>query len=271
MSDPVFSKPELGNDSEANSVEAAQQRLYALQCAYEELRKNLVQEGNEMKASVELAKKETDEHVRRKISEANQKVAKIEEEARLRGEEAGHREGVESGFVEGMQKGLEQSRIQAEHQIQERALALLGDRCDSAPQLLLNVFDEFSSCWKLTIDEVRRDTVALARGIAERILRKEIEEFPQLVTENIELAVQRICERHKIKIEVNPVDLTTVTDFLPALEEKFHGTEGVEVVGVESVCRGGCRVRSENGSVDLGIDTQLDLIETALIQDAQES
>ena len=271
MIDPVSSQSGTSNAQDVSSVEAAQQRLNALQSAYAELRKSLVQEGNEMKAAVELARKETDEHVRRKISEANQRVAMIEEEARLRGETVGHRDGVESGFAEGMQKGLEESRRQADHQVQERAMALLGDRCDYAPQLLMNVFEEFNSCWKLTIDEVRRDTVALARGIAERILRKEIVEFPQLVTENIEIAIQRICDRRKIRIEVNPVDLATGIEFLPALEEKMHGAEGAEVVGVESICRGGCRVRSETGSVDLGIDTQLDLIESALIQDAQES
>ena len=75
----------------------------------------------------------------------------------------------------------------------------------------------------------------------------------------------------KIQIEVNPVDLTTVVEFLPALGKKIQGAEGAEVIGVESICRGGCRVRSETGSVDLGIDTQLDLIESALIQDTQES
>ncbi|MEC9475606.1 MAG: FliH/SctL family protein [Planctomycetota bacterium] len=271
MSDPVSYRSDTSNAEGMSSVEMAQRRLEALQSAYAELRRNLVEEGNEMKAAVEQARRETDEHVRRKISEANQRVVTIEEDARIRGEAAGHKDGAEAGFVEGMQKGLEESRRQADHQVQERAMALLGDRCDYAPQLLMNVFEEFNSCWKITIDEVRRDTVALARGIAERILRKEIVEFPQLVNENIELAVQRICDRRKIRIEVNPVDLSTVIEFLPALDEKMQGVEGAEVVGVDSICRGGCRVRSETGSVDLGIDTQLDLIESALIQDAQES
>lgn len=271
MSDPVFSRSVTESAQDENSVETAHLRLNALQVAYAELRRKLVQEGNEMKAAVELARKETDEHVHRKISEANQRVAEIEEDARLRGETVGQKEGVEAGFSEGLQKGLEESRRQADHQVQERALALLGDRCDSTSQLLMSVLEEFTGCWKQTIDEVRRDTVALARGIAERILRKEIVEFPELVTENIELAIQRIGDRRKIQIEVNPVDLTTVIEFLPALGKKIQAAEGAEVIGVESICRGGCRVRSETGSVDLGIDTQLDLIESALIQDTQES
>ena len=170
-----------------------------------------------------------------------------------------------------MQKGLERSRSDADELIQQKAEYMLGESCESVSKMLENVLREFNGCWKFTIEEIRRDTVALARGIAERILRKEIVEFPQLVTENIELAIQRICDRRKIRIEVNPVDLATVIVFLPALEEKMHGAEGAEVVGVESICRGGGRVRRETGSVDLGIDTQLDLIESALIQDAQES
>ena len=270
MSDPVFSQPGTGSTQDECSVESAQQQLNALQAAYADLRKKLVQEGNELTAAIETARKETDEHVRRKISEANQRVAEIEQEARLRGLAAGRREGVESGFSQGMQKGLEESRREADVLIQEQARTLLGDTCGSVPQLLEKVLDEFTCCWKLTIDEIRRDTVALARGIAERILRREIVEFPQLVTENIELAIQRIGDRRKIQIEVNPVDLTTVIEFLPTLGQKIQGAEGAEVMGVESIVRGGCRVRSATGSVDLGIEIQLDLIEAALIQDTQE-
>ena len=262
MSDPVFSQPGTGSTQDECSVESARQQLNALQAAYADLRKKLVQEGNELTAAIETARKETDEHVRRKISEANQRVAEIEQEARLRG--------LAAGFSQGMQKGLEESRREADVLIQEQARTLLGDTCGSVPQLLEKVLDEFTCCWKLTIDEIRRDTVALARGIAERILRREIVEFPQLVTENIELAIQRIGDRRKIQIEVNPVDLTTVIEFLPTLGQKIQGAEGAEVMGVESIVRGGCRVRSATGSVDLGIEIQLDLIEAALIQDTQE-
>ncbi|MGE4619650.1 MAG: FliH/SctL family protein [Planctomycetota bacterium] len=270
MSDPVFSQSSTGDMQFGGTVESAQARLDALQSAYADLRKKLIQEGNEMAAAIETAKKETDEHVRRKISEANQRVASIEEDARLRGKLDGRKEGLESGFAEGMQKGLEESRREADLRIREKARALLAESCDSVPRFLANVLDEFGSCWKPTIEEIRRDTVGLSRGIAERILRKEIAEFPALVTENIELAIQRIADKRKIQIEVNPVDLTTVMEFLPSLGQKIQGIDGAEVIGVDSICRGGCRVRSETGTVDLGIDTQLDLIEAALIQDAQE-
>jgi len=270
MSDSLFSQSGIANAQDERSVELAQKRLDALQAAYADLRRKLVQEGNEMTAAIETARNETDEHVRRKISEANQKLAEIEEEARERGIAKGHREGFDSGFTEGMQKGLERSRSDADELIQQKAEYMLGESCESVSKMLENVLREFNGCWKFTIEEIRRDTVALARGIAERILRKEIVEFPQLVTENIELAIQRIGDRRKIRIEVNPVDLTTVIEFLPTLGQKIQGAEAAEVIGMESISRGGCSVRSATGSVDLGIDTQLDLIEAALIQDTQE-
>jgi len=59
--------------------------------------------------------------------------------------------------------------------------------------------------------------------------------------------------------------------FLPALRKKFEGCEGAEVIGVDSISAGGCRVKSRSSSVDLTVGTQLDLIELALIQDKQES
>jgi flagellar biosynthesis/type III secretory pathway protein FliH len=113
--------------------------------------------------------------------------------------------------------------------------------------------------------------VKLARGIAEKVIRREIESLPVMVVENIELAVQRIGDRSQIIIEVNPTDLSAVVQFLPALRKKFEGCEGAEVIGVDSISAGGCRVKSRSSSVDLTVGTQLDLIELALIQDKQES
>ena len=52
---------------------------------------------------------------------------------------------------------------------------------------------------------------------------------------------------------------------LPGLLEKAHLTEGIELVEVDEISRGGCMVSTVEGSVDARIETQLERITEALL------
>ncbi len=271
MNDEVCSPTDDGQAEMMKSEEEARQRLEALQVAYQQLMQKLLIDGQRSVAAIE----QTNADIEQAKEYSLAKIEELSNEARAaaceQGLEDGRKQGFEAGHAEGVQLGLEEGRRDFAQGIEEKARELVSQQCESLPQTLASVIEEFSRCWKDTIEETRRDTVKLARGIAQRVLRREIEDLPAVVVENIELAVQRIGDRCQIVIEVNPADLSAVVQFLPLLEQKFEGTEGAEVVGVESISRGGCRVRSRSASVDLTMEMQLDLIESALIKDSQES
>ncbi len=264
MNDEVFSNQGESQESLDGRVEEARLKLEALQVAYDQLMKKLLAEGRRSEEQINL-------RLEKALAEVENKKRVAEEAGHQCGYDAGHREGVETGTSQGLQKGLEESRRQFDQEVVAKASKIAEESCGSLPSLLQQAMVEFEKCRQSTIEETRRDTVKLARGIAERVLRREIEDLPLVVVENIELAVQRISDRCQVVIEVHPDDLTAVIQFLPSLAQKFEGAEGAEVVGIDSITRGGCRVKSRSSSVDLTIGTQLDLIESTLIKDTQES
>lgn len=250
------------------SVEEAHLRLETLQRAYHDLMQKLVEDGQN--TAIDLKKKE--DFARKQMNDRLSPELEAQVEKREQaGFKVGEQLGFEKGHAEGKQKGLEESRRSFDQQVQQKAQELVDQSCGTLKKTLSNIIEDFNRTRIVTIEETRRDTVKLARGIAEKVVRREIESLPMLVVENIELAVQRIGDRSQIIIEVNPSDLAGVIQFLPALQKKLEGCEGAEVIGLDSICAGGCRVKSRSSSVDLTVGTQLDLIELALIQDKQES
>lgn len=271
MNDEVSSPTQEGPTEFSRSQEEARLRLEALQIAYQQLMQKLLADGQKSVAAIE----QTNADIEQAKEYSLAKIEDLRNEARSaaceQGLEDGRKQGFEAGHAEGVQMGLEEGRREFSQSVEQKARELVSQQCETLPQTLATAIEEFSRCWKDTIEETRRDTVKLARGIAQRILRREIEDLPSVVVENIELAVQRIGDRSQIVVEVNPADLTAVVKFLPILGQKFEGAEGAEIVGEESITRGGCRVRSRSASVDLTMETQLDLIESALIKDTQEN
>ncbi len=278
MTELSRSDSELEGAMENRDVAEARLELEALRKAYDDLLRELVSEGEIQRARLQEARDAERDRITTLIEEERKRA----EEARLKNEqyclnlqrkseEEGQRQGYEAGYEEGLQKGLEESRRVARENTERAAREILADSCETVPLMLSECLADFDRTWRGTVGEMRRDTVALSRGIAERIIRREIDQVPQLVLENIEIAVQRISDRRRLCIEVNPADLEAVIEFLPELGRKIRGAEAAEVIGLESIQKGGCRVKGETGHVDLCIDTQLDLIESALIRNNQVS
>jgi len=263
---------------EEHELLKARMELEALREAYDDLMKELVFEGEQQRARL----LEAQEEARSRIVKMMEEERKNAEESRHKNEIAcqellqksadeGLRQGYETGYEEGLQKGLEESRRVARENTERAAREILDEAVGTVPKMLEQSLCDFDRTWRQTVSEMRRETVALSRGIAERIIRREIDQLPELVLQNIEVAVQRVSDRRRLSIEVHPADLEAVIQFLPELGRSFRGAEAAEVIGQESIQRGGCRIRSETGHVDLQIDTQLDLIESALIRNTQVS
>ena len=265
-------------EPDERTIAEARLELESLRQAYDDLMGQLRAEGEEQQRRLQVARDAERERIATQIEEANAKAAKIRQQAlveceslRKEATEEGRRGGYELGYEEGVQRGLEESRRIARENTEKAAREILGESCGTVPAMLNECLGDFDRVWRGTVGEMRRDTVALSRGIAERILRREIDRLPQLVLENIEVAIQRISDRRRLCIEVHPADLEFVIEFLPELGKRIRGAEAAEVIGHEAIQRGGCRVKGETGHVDLCIDTQLDLIESALIRNTQVS
>jgi flagellar assembly protein FliH len=108
------------------------------------------------------------------------------------------------------------------------------------------------------LQAVEQEVVRLALAVAARILRREAQMDPLLLTGAVRVALGQLAATSEVRIRVpaNEADLWTETiAHLPNLAIK------PQVVAEEGMLLGDCVVESKAGSVDLGVRSQLGEIE----------
>jgi flagellar assembly protein FliH len=166
----------------------------------------------------------------RMIAQAAAEAELIREHARAEG----HTEGREAGYRDGSAE------------ISAAALAL-GQ-----------AIQEIESVRTATVEAVESDAIELALEIAGKILQGALQARPELIVELVQGALRRISDRRRITVLVNPADLETIRSAIGDLAVQGSGIELCEVQSDERVGIGGAIVRTAEGEVDAGVQTQLE-------------
>lgn len=170
--------------------------------------------------------------------------ARIVAESRAEAERI-RREAFESGFAEGRQEGL--AKVAAEVQ--------------SALSVLRNLAQSLKEEQQRVLNEIEPDIVRLAVEVARKIIGKEIVVDREIVKRCVTQAVEKIVEREKLIVSVNPVDLPAVMEYKAELMGMFDGIKEIEVVGDENgISPGGCTVETDLVKANGKIEAQLEEI-----------
>jgi flagellar assembly protein FliH len=105
---------------------------------------------------------------------------------------------------------------------------------------------------------VEREVVQLALAVAARILRREAQMDPLLLTGAVRVALGQLSSTTELRLRVPPAELDLWTEamaLLPNLAVK------PAVVAGEGMRLGDCHIETELGSVDIGVRAQLSEIE----------
>jgi flagellar assembly protein FliH len=105
---------------------------------------------------------------------------------------------------------------------------------------------------------VERDAVELALALAGKILAGALQARPELVVEVVQGALRRVSGQRNITVLVNPADLDTVTAAIGDLQSQANGLELCDMQPDQRVHLGSAIVRTAEGEVDAGIETQLE-------------
>jgi flagellar assembly protein FliH len=163
-------------------------------------------------------------------------------------------EEVRKAFEVGGEKGRLEGR-QAEHAAQATVVAgAVHERTRQAAELI----DAFTRERDRLFHAVEHEVVDLALAVAARILRREAQMDPLLLTGAVRVALGQLSASTKVTLKVPPAELDLWTEamaLLPNLAVK------PTVVAGEGMRLGDCQVETALGSVDLGIRSQLGEIE----------
>ncbi len=113
-------------------------------------------------------------------------------------------------------------------------------------------------------EATKGETLGLALAIAERILRKHVEQDPQLALIATREALQWVGATAKITVRLGTKDFENHHDAISDLLDELHPTADTNVVADDSISDGGVRIDTEFGSIDQTIETQLHRVEEEL-------
>ena len=102
--------------------------------------------------------------------------------------------------------------------------------------------------------------VQLALAVARRVVHREVSLDPQVLATLMRVALERVSDATKVTVRLNPVDHQSVT-----AASSGSASDQVTVTADGRVPRGGCKVESEYGDVDAGVDAQIQEIARALL------
>jgi flagellar biosynthesis/type III secretory pathway protein FliH len=155
------------------------------------------------------------------------------------------REAFTKGYAQGERAGAEAGSSRGEAMLQ-RLTETLGDLATVRAEM---------------IHRTERQMVQLALAIAKRIVQREVSLDPDLLLAMARVALDRLGETAKVTIRLHPEDYATVG--AARVGEMAKGNVAIEADA--RLGRGGCRIESDMGMLDVGIDAQLQEVGRALL------
>ncbi len=159
------------------------------------------------------------------------------------------REAFAKGFAQGERSGQEAAN--------QRGEAML--------RRLTETLQELTQLRSQMIHQTERQMVELALAVARRVVHREVSLDPDLLVAMARVALDRLGEAAQITVRLNPDDY----QITGAARVAQLTASNVTVVADGRIARGGCRVESEMGILEAGIDAQIHEIAQALLGRAE--
>lgn len=124
---------------------------------------------------------------------------------------------------------------------------------------------DFVSSKQEVFEFIAPDILEISVEIAQKIIKKEITQNPEVIVESIVDVMKSISkEEPKITVRLNPLQVDLVKTELPDYITSMGIEAKINIVGDDSISEGGCIINTNNGIVDASLDTQLEIVKEAL-------
>ena len=132
---------------------------------------------------------------------------------------------------------------------------------------LLNVFkslrtaaEDLHSLKEKVVRESEDELVKLTMMVARKVILREVSIDRRILSDVVQAAIEGLSERDEIIIRLNPDDYALVTTSREDYLRKELLTDRMQLKPDSSVLPGSCQIDTEMGTINAGIDAQLDEI-----------
>ncbi|MEX0725806.1 MAG: FliH/SctL family protein [Planctomycetaceae bacterium] len=201
------------------------------------------------------------------IREQGEQILKeaVEEAERLR------TEAQKIGYV----KGRELAQADVEAEVQQRAKqqsqAEIDRRWKTTLPALENLVREVAREKENWIAQWERSAIQLSLAVAERIIRRKIQADAQVPLEMIRETLQLAVGQPELTVNINPNDLEGLGNEIEHIQRMISPVGQIHFIPDLKCHRGGCQIRTINGSIDARLETQLNRILEELLPEENES
>lgn len=172
-------------------------------------------------------------------------------------------EECKQSFEAGRQRGRQEG-----HQIEREAQAAAAkSEEERRKRELARLIEEFATGRDLFLSAVEHEVVKLALAVAARILRREAQMDPLLLTGAVRVALGQLAGTTEMQLRVPAAQIDMWSEAIALVP---HLTIKPVVIAGEGMRVGDCVLESKVGTVDLGVRSQLGEIERGFFDRAGE-
>ncbi len=155
-------------------------------------------------------------------------------------------------------EAFERGRQSAEQQLGASAEAAAV----RSREQVLQVVNEFARERTAYYRRIEGEVVELALAIARKILHREVQLDPHALAGIVRVTLERLDAGTTVNLHVHPQE---VTDWRHYFASQAEGAPVAEVHEDRGLAAGECRIETSLGTTEIGIESQLQEIETGLL------
>lgn len=182
------------------------------------------------------------------IKEAEDKAQQLIEGA----SEKGYGDGKEQGMLAGREEGYDTGRAEV--------LSEFAPQLDELKQSFSKAIEHWEEERKRLYLEAREDVLEFALNMAEKITHKIVQTDPSVVGDQVIEALALLAEPTTAIVSVAPEDRQTVEAMLPDIVQQIANCTHIELQDDPSITKGGCLIKTKQGSIDATIERQIQRI-----------
>jgi flagellar biosynthesis/type III secretory pathway protein FliH len=155
------------------------------------------------------------------------------------------------------EEGTRQGESHVERLAQQMAGQIAELRVTEAAKSVKTLCEDLEAATQQWLRQWQHETIALAIGISEKILARQIESDPTILISWIEDSVRMIQGQRQIIIRIHPEDAQRLSSALPDLIEEMTPSVELQVVEDVSVGKFGVIMQTPDTTIDRSLQTQL--------------
>ena len=141
----------------------------------------------------------------------------------------------------------------------------LRSQIESIGESFVKSLEELAEFRARLRDRYERELLEVALGVARKVVLQELAARPEIWLGMIRAAVRHTVDRERIVLRVPPALAAWLREAGAELRGALEDVKEIEVVEDAGLGIGGCVLESRFGEVDIGVETQLEAAEHALV------